>query len=369
MDTFLNLDIKIGFVGLGLIGGSIAKAIRKVYGNAFINAFDISRESLEAALSDKTVNHATDKIDDSFYGCDYIFLCASVKTNTTYLDEIKKYLTKDTILTDVGSVKNNIHAYIQKAGLSDYFIGGHPMAGAEKSGYKNSKAHLIENAYYVISPEKNTSHEKIEKYSDFIKSLGAIPIVLDYRDHDHITGTISHLPHIIAAGLVNYVKKNDDSREMMRTLAAGGFKDMTRIASSSADMWKQICLANKDNILNVMDSFMDELKDIRKIIEDSDIIKLEEFFSNAREYRNSMPIKGGAFSKAYEIYVDLVDQAGAIAPIATILGINGINIKNIGIINNREFIDGVLRIEFESEKDLDDASKLLSSYNYKIQTR
>ena len=144
----------------------------------------------------------------------------------------------------MGSVKTSIHEEVITLGMEENFIGGHPMAGSEKSGFASSRAHLIENAYYILTPSEKVSEDKIERYRKFIESLKAIPVILDYREHDSITGTISHLPHIIAATLVNYVKDHDTADELMKALAAGGFKDITRIASSSPVMWQQICLKN-----------------------------------------------------------------------------------------------------------------------------
>ena len=119
------------------------------------------------------------------------------------------------------------------------------MAGSEKSGFSNSKAHLIENAYYILTPAPGVSEDKVNAYRDFVESLRALPVILDYKEHDCITGTISHLPHIIASTLVNFVRDTDTKDELMKALAAGGFKDITRIASSSPVMWQQICLKNR----------------------------------------------------------------------------------------------------------------------------
>ena len=213
--------------------GSVAKALRKYYPDCEIIAFDKNRETLALAVQDSVIHTACSSIDDNFRECSYIFLCAPVSCNTAYLSQLKELIAPDCILTDVGSVKTSIHEEVAALGMEENFIGGHPMAGSEKSGFANSKAHLIENAYYVLTPTEKVSPEKTAAYRDLIASLKAIPIVLDYREHDLVTGTISHLPHIIAATLVNYVRDTDTKDELMKALAAGGFKDITRIASSS----------------------------------------------------------------------------------------------------------------------------------------
>lgn len=249
----------IGFIGLGLIGGSIAKAIRQYYPDYQILAFDKSRETLALAMQDGTIDISCTAIDEQFSHCSYLFLCAPISYNNAYLSQLKDLIHPDCILTDVGSVKTAIHEEITRLGLDANFIGGHPMAGSEKSGFSNSKAHLIENAYYILTPSDKVSSEKLEDYRCFVQSLKALPIVLDYRLHDTVTGTISHLPHIIASCLVNFVKSTDTKEELMKLLAAGGFKDITRIASSSPIMWQQICLKNKDNISRILGAYIEEL--------------------------------------------------------------------------------------------------------------
>ena len=361
---------KIGFIGLGLIGGSIAKAIRQYYPGYEIVAFDKNKESLALATQESIIDVAVTTIDNNFHNCNYIFLCAPVASNTAYLKQLTEYLHDDCILTDVGSVKTNIHEEVQALGIEKYFIGGHPMAGSEKSGYSNSKAMLIENAYYILTPTDQVPQEKVDAYAKFVESLKALPIVLNYQLHDYITGTISHLPHIIAAALVNFVKTHDTKDELMKNLAAGGFKDITRIASSSPVMWQNICLKNKKNIVDILDQYIDSLEDFKEAIEREDDLDLYNRFDTSRNYRNSMPSSSaGPIKKTFAVYCDIIDEAGGIAAIATILASNNISIKNIGIIHNREFEEGVLRIEFYDEDSTKRAVELLQKFRYIVYER
>ena len=201
----MNKIKKIGFVGLGLIGGSIAKAVRHYYPDYEIIAFDKNKETLALATQESTINVACTSIDDNFANCDYIFLCAPVSFNTAYIKQLRQYLHKDCILTDVGSVKSSIHKEVIKLGIEEYFIGGHPMAGSEKSGFANSKAILIENAYYILTPSSKVSQEKVDDYARFVESLRALPVQLTYEDHDYITGVISHLPHIYLLAILYHL--------------------------------------------------------------------------------------------------------------------------------------------------------------------
>lgn len=244
------------------------------------------------------------------------------------------------------------------------------MAGSEKSGYSNSKAMLIENAYFILTPTDQVAREKVEAYEKFVESLKALPVILDYRVHDQITGTISHLPHIIASTLVNFVKTHDTKDEMMKNLAAGGFKDITRIASSSPVMWQNICLKNKDNIVKILDQYIDSLEDFKEAVEREDDLDLYTRFESSRNYRNSMPSSSaGPIKKSFAVYCDIIDEAGGIAAIATILASNNISIKNIGIVHNREFEEGVLRIEFYDEDSSKRAVGLLQKFRYIVYER
>ncbi len=356
---------KIGFVGLGLIGGSIAKAIRRYYPDWEIAAFDKNRETLALAVQEGTIHTACSSIDDNFRGCSYIFLCTPVAYNAAYLSQLKDLAGEDCILTDVGSVKTSIHEEVIALGMEKNFIGGHPMAGSEKSGFINAKAHLIENAYYILTPSAKVGKEKVEAYKNFIGSLKALPIVLDYREHDFITGTISHLPHIIAATLVNFVHDTDTKDELMKALAAGGFKDITRIASSSPVMWQQICLKNRENISRILGHYIETLENAKTLVDTGNEDELYALFESSRDYRDSMPNNSaGPIKKQFALYCDIIDEAGGIATIATILASNNINIKNIGIIHNREFEEGVLRIEFYQETACTKAAALLQKYRY-----
>ena len=244
-----------GFIGLGLIGGSLAKALKRSNPSCRIMAYSRTSTTTGLALSEHAIDICCTSVSDpQFAACDCIFLCAPVDTNISALRISKDIVPPDCILTDVGSVKRYIHRAAQEMGLNGRFIGGHPMTGSEKSGFAHAQAHLFENSYYIITPSADTVPEKIDWYKKMVTGFGALPIVLNCEQHDYATAAISHLPHLIAAALVNTVHDLDSKDEMMKLLAAGGFKDITRIASSSPEMWEQICLENRANISDVMDT-------------------------------------------------------------------------------------------------------------------
>ncbi|WP_346698383.1 prephenate dehydrogenase [Catenibacillus scindens] len=361
----------IGFAGLGLIGGSIAKALRRVRSDLNIIAFDPDRDSLTAALADGTLNQAHDTLSQGFSQCDIIFLCAPVKINIQNLQLLAQVASPRCIFTDVGSVKSPIDQAVHTMGLSSRFIGGHPMAGSEKSGYASANDRLLENAYYILTPTPDVPRNAVEAMTELAAAISAIPVLLDANRHDFISAAISHLPHMIAYALVNLVRDQDDHQQHMRMLAAGGFKDITRIASSSPVMWQQICGENKENLLKIMDTYIQSLQELSLDIKNGADDQLLDFFSQAKDYRDAIPKTNakGSLAPLYEIYVDIIDESGAIATIATILATNGISIKNIGIIHNREFQEGALRIEFYENDAAQKAIDHLRKFHYTVYER
>lgn len=373
-ESDFSSDFKIGFIGFGLIGGSIARALKKINPNYTLIAYDYHKDhpskDLQAALSDHVLDKVTSSLQEEFPDCAIIFLCAPVLSNIEYIKQLKPLLNSDCILTDVGSVKGNIHKAVKALGLETQFVGGHPMTGSEKTGYLNSYALLLENAYYILTPTPNTPEWMTKLLYQLVERMGSIPIILEAEEHDRITAAISHVPHIIAAQLVNLIRNSDDEAEKMRSLAAGGFKDITRIASSSPVMWQNICLTNAADIKTMLDEYIRTLQIASDALASGDEDYLYRMFDTAGEYRSSIPNKSiGLMKKLFEVYLDITDETGAIATIATLLASNQISIKNIGIIHNREFEEGVLRIEFYEEEAQLKAITLLSRYNYRIYER
>lgn len=374
MDNDTDFIKKIGFIGFGLIGGSLAKAIKAINPNALIFAFDYHNNppstDLKDAISDGILDHVTYDLAADFSDCDLIFLCAPVLANISYLSSLKPIVKPSCIITDVGSVKGNIHKAVDELGMQELFIGGHPMTGSEKTGYASSYALLLENAYYILTPTSTTPKDKLDLLHRLVEDMGSLPILLDSMEHDKITAAISHLPHIVAAQLVNLIRGSDDVSEKMKQLAAGGFKDITRIASSSPQMWQNICLTNSKVIKDILDLYILSLKNTSDALDKMDADYLYRMFDTAGEYRNSIPNKSiGLIHKIFEIYLDVIDEAGSIATIASLLASNHISIKNIGIIHNREYEEGVLRIEFYNEKSECEAKDLLKKNKYYIYDR
>lgn len=360
-------SLTYGFIGLGLIGGSIAKAIKMADRNSKIMAYTPHRETVDKAHDEGIVDLPLYEIGPQFGDCDFIFLCAPVELNNENLRALLPYISSRTTVTDIGSVKSSIHQVVKELGLESQFIGGHPMAGTERIGYGNSKPGILENAYYIITKTEFSSKERLDTYTELVRMIKAIPLVVPYEQHDYITAAISHVPHVISASLVNLVKDSDGEDQLMKTIAAGGFKDITRISSSSPIMWKQICMTNSYNISDLLGSYIDSLMDIKLAIDEKDEDKIMNFFESARQYRESfIDTSSGPIKKVFTIHVEIDDKPGNLAKVATLLSDNLINIKNIGIVHNREYERGTLRIEFHSSEGQLKAKELLTENGYTL---
>lgn len=363
-----NLEnLTFGFIGIGLIGGSVAKALRRVYPSCKIIVFNRGAKPRVMAMNDGTANITVDKVDNTFHECDYIFLCTPVERNVEYLKSLKNIIKEDCIITDVGSVKTNIHEAVSSLEMKKNFIGGHPMAGSEKTSYEFANDRLLENAYYAITPTDLVEENYIKEYTQIISDIGAIPIHITYQEHDRVVAAISHLPHIIASSLVNLVKHNDSKEEYMKTIAAGGFKDITRIASSSPEMWEQICMTNNKNISEMLGLYINDLKTVQKELDIKNGQAINDMISESRDYRDNLDEHNNSIiQRSYSVFCDIIDESGAIATIATILATNGVSIKNIGIIHNREHEEGVLKISFYDEVSANKAIEQLERHRYKV---
>lgn len=352
---------RITIIGLGLIGGSLTKAFKRTNPDFFITGVDPNPEYASMALKDSSIDKIEFSIEKAVKDTQAIFLCIPVKEIDKVLKEALPFVKPETIITDVGSVKSNIMKNVASLLPENiYFIGGHPMAGTENSGYDASVAHLFENAYYVLTPLPDTPAYIIDTLKTLISSTGAMPIIMDAGVHDKMVGAISHLPHVLASSLVNVVRSIDDPDEYLVKLAAGGFKDITRIASSNPLMWRDISLLNKNQLIPLLNNLIENLSDFKEKLVNDNYEEMKSFFKDAKAFRDYIPDHGVVHLLPYfEIYVDIEDKPGLIGQVATILGEKGINIKNIRIINSREDEPGCLVLSLPTRDAQKSALKVL----------
>jgi prephenate dehydrogenase len=272
------------------------------------------------------------------------------------------------IITDVGSTKASVAACAKELRLKGAtFIGGHPMAGKEKSGVEAASLHLFENAFYVLTPDETTPKSDLDKLTELLRHTRAHIVQVPADLHDEIVGAISHLPHIIAVALVNQIRGYNESNALYSLLAAGGFRDITRIASSEPVVWRDILINNRHVLLRLLQDWNAEIARFADMLERQDGDAIELAFKEAGGFRSIMPERRkGMIQSVYECYIDVPDQPGIIGKITTELGNSRINLSNIQIIESREDIPGVLRLSFRTQEDLDQAVTKLGQIGFPV---
>ena len=353
----------IYITGLGLIGASMALGIKRDHPEYEILGYNRSQTSRDIALERGMIDRATDDFASFAPLADVIILTLPIKQTITFIQELAGLNLKDgVIISDAGSTKAAIVDAAEKylAGKSIRFVGAHPMAGSHKTGAASADVNLFENAYYIFTPSGLTSSDTIEEMKDLLSGLHARFIEIDAKEHDRVTSQISHFPHILASGLMEQTAVYAQEHEMTRRFAAGGFRDMTRIAESEPGMWTSILLSNRETILERIEDFKDRLDEIGQAISKGEEEQIWNFFNQAREQRQAMEIhKRGGVDSSYDLYVDVPDEEDVILRILELL--RGTSLVNIHINEeNREDVHGILQISFKNAQDLERAERLIS---------
>ena len=360
---------QIAIIGLGLIGGSLALAIKKHNNHVVIRGYDFP-EVLSKARERNAIDRACSSVQEAVESADLVILAVPIGKILFFLSEIAPFLKKGAIVTDVGSVKTPVMHQAKKILREDvFFIGGHPMAGSEKSGIQHADAFLFENATYAICPPltQEQSHflASHQTFIQLLETVGARIIVLDAEKHDRIAATVSHLPQLLATTLMNYVGHFHENDATYLRLAAGGFRDMTRIASSRFSTWKDIFEANKEPIMSVLDGFIENIQSVKELFAGSKLQQLDEAFSQASTFRNLIPKNSKGFLHPLaDVYVYAEDKPGFLFHLTRVLHQSNINIKDLELLKIREGIEGVFRISFESQSVAQSAIASLQEANY-----
>lgn len=348
-------------IGLGLIGGSAAKCLAKEYQ---VIGYDPNHFFLQTALQEGVLQEGYYDPNSRLADCTIIYLAAPVQACCNILQTLPQLVTPKTIVTDLCSTKQEIISCAIQNKLR--FVGGHPMAGSEQSGYTASHTRLMENAYYLVVPSNTEDHQAINLVCQIANKLfRAIPLILSPQQHDMAVGLISHLPHVVSASLVNLVRQQDTPDHLLQKIAAGGFRDITRISSSDPSLWNGICISNCRVLSGLLEQMANDLTLFSQQLRENHPVT--SLFQSAKEYRDE--IEGGLKNEqGYELKMDVEDRPGVIGQIATLLGAKGINITNINISNSREFEGGVLRVRVKYQEDVARAIKLLQQQGYYAKT-
>ncbi|KRM96766.1 prephenate dehydrogenase [Liquorilactobacillus aquaticus DSM 21051] len=363
--------MKIVFIkGLGLIGSSLIRAIRMQHPTFKIVGVDADEKACAYALEHKLIDQAATDLNEAAIA-DFIILATPVSTIIKDLQQLAELSLKEkVIITDVGSTKQEVLKAaipLQKKGIT--FIGGHPMAGSHKTGVTAGRADLFENAFYFLV---NTETHDLAylQLQQLLQSTKVKWLLISAEEHDQLVGQISHLPHIIASALVNQTQNFFADSPLGMRMAAGGFKSITRIASSDPMMWSAILQSNSQIIVEQIKQYVDELESIKLAIESDDHDQIFSFFESAKNSRDQLgPEKVGQLPDFFDLFINIADQIGSIANITQLLALNRINLVNIHILEIREDIDGVLQLTFMRERDRIQAENILTRNHYIILRR
>lgn len=280
---------KLVIIGVGLIGGSFALAVRKAGLVKHIVGLGRSKENLQCAMELGILDEFTDDYSLALKNADLILLAIPVGQTGKILSQIAPHLESKTIITDAGSTKQDVIASARSflpAHLK-YFVPAHPIAGAEQSGANAANIDLFQDKTLILTPLDETNTNALECVKNLWQGCGARVLRINAHQHDEILAAISHLPHLLAATLMNHIfsTRTEGSVDELLRFAGSGFRDFTRIAGSSPEMWRDICLANRELLLNQIDTYQDELTRMRRILEHHDESALEKAFSDARAIR------------------------------------------------------------------------------------
>ncbi|MFC4022947.1 prephenate dehydrogenase [Oceanobacillus longus] len=352
--------------GLGLIGGSLAKSMAASDENHIIG-YDLNEDSLKFALLNGIVHETSHNFTQSALLADFIILAAPISETISLMREINTIaFKKEVIISDTASVKSPIMAAAKLLTNEKVtFIGGHPMAGSHKKGIQAAKSHLFENAIYVLSPTQEDSENELKKLQTILSSAKSKFVILNPDEHDEMTGVVSHFPHLIASSLVHQAKKWEKMHEFLPKLAAGGFRDITRIASSNPKMWQDIFSHNSSKMSVLLEDWIQEMKELKMLLDKDDKEKMITYLDKAKLYRDGLAeSEKGAIPSFYDLYVDIRDQTGALATVVQLLANENISIKNIEILEVREDITGVLRLSFYTKDAQLYSSRFLENNGY-----
>jgi prephenate dehydrogenase len=278
---------KVTLVGVGLLGGSLGLAIKQRQLASKVDGFVRRSVSISECEKLGVVDHATRDLGRAVEDADLVILCTPLGQMREVAEKMIPSLKPGAIVTDVGSVKGSVvedlEPMIAKAGA--YFVGSHPMAGGEKTGVGAARADLFVNSVCLVTPTPNSQKDAVNRVAQFWKDLGARVLQITPGLHDDLVSRSSHLPHVVAAELANYVLSPAHPEEQS-AVCANGFRDTTRIASGSPEMWRDIVLANRKNLARVLGVFIEDLQEFCLALEKEDTKAIEEFFENAKQRRD-----------------------------------------------------------------------------------
>ncbi len=353
---------QVSIIGVGLIGGSIGLSIRARNLAERVQGVGRNAKNLHRAVELGAIDSYTTDLAIGVRDAELLIIAAPVSSIFRIIEEAAPHLKPGTIVTDVGSVKEEIVTFAESTlPKGVHFVGGHPMAGSEQTGVLAADRYLFEGAYYILTPTPKTNKKAFAEMHRFAESIGCRVVEMDPPAHDQAVAEVSHLPHLVACTLVNAVSNAPDAANAL-SLAAGGYRDTTRIAAGDPEMWTAIFSNNREKLLKTLDLFQKELLNVSALLSNSSDEEqaLQQWLEKAKRQRQALPGKmKGFLHDLYEMVITISDQPGTIATVTNALATKNINIADIEILRVREGEGGTVRLAFSREEDRGKATLVL----------
>ena len=365
---------RVTVVGVGLIGGSLGLRWRARGVVERLVGFGRNPATLRRALELGAMDEVSTDLSSAVAGADVVVLCAPISVCIALAPEVVRFAAPGSLITDVGSTKAGLEqamlGAIARCPAAPAFIGGHPMAGSERAGIEAADPYLFENAVWVLCPPPGCAPADLARLIALVEATGAHGVVLDAAQHDRRVAAISHLPQLTAVALAEAAGDGEAADPGLLSLAGGGFRDTTRIASSPAEMWLDVLATNRDPILAALDAMARRLAELRSAVASGDVSGLRRHFAAARQVRGRVPARQKGLLPAYHDLVLFVpDRPGVIGTLCGALGDQAINIQDIEILRLREGEGGTLRLGFVGPDQASAAEAVLVSLGYRVQRR
>ncbi|HEY5532256.1 MAG TPA: prephenate dehydrogenase [Candidatus Anoxymicrobiaceae bacterium] len=358
---------KVAVIGTGLMGGSLAMALKASPAVGTVACYDSLSEVRDVARKLGIADEVCDRPQEAVAGAGLVFLATPTGSIAEAFSTITGSLEVGTVVSDLGSAKQEITADIESrlpAGVN--YIGGHPMSGSEQSGVESARPDLYRGAYFILTPTENTDAESFRMLHGVLTDLGARVISIDPETHDRAMATVSHVPHLLSLLLMDMASRQRDEIQGLFTVAAGGFRDMTRIAASNPDVWTDICSANRDFIVERLVDYRNRVDELVVLMESADTDALRELFENARRARGELSLKSGQeLEQMYDVTLSVPDEPGVISKISTAVGAMGVNIEDIGIVHPLEGETGIMTLKILGKRQARGVSDMLSELGYR----
>lgn len=362
---------RVAVIGTGLMGGSLAITLMDNPRVRSVVVYDLYAETRRKALDRGIGNEVADNAAGAVSGCDLVFLAVPVGSMVQAFNGIASHLAEGTVVTDLGSAKLRMTNAIEDAApVGVHYVGGHPMTGSEQSGIESARDGLYRDCYYILTPTRNTDVDSFRRLHSLLGELGARVISMDPESHDRAMATISHVPHLLSLLLMDMADRQRATMKNLFTIAAGGFRDMTRIAASSPELWIDVCMENREFIVDRLLEYGVGITELAEILDSGDRSRLRNKFERARHARAELSVKAGTeIEELFEVNLPVDDEPGAISRISTAVGAIGVNIEDISITHPLEGETGILSLKILGERNAQTVAGELESLGSRATVR